>query len=392
MQSDTPILVSLLPFEFEGSRFGHNLEYIKAIHKSAEKLGWKHYAPTSARIGLEEPLPFVVKCLKGSRRVGAARRLGVGSRLIDWVRGCAIPSIKSLGQWLKDLTRRENRHCIVFVETFGPPELFVIAAALAFVPRRRVSLWLLYRFSNYKRPLFGFIYELMNRIIDLRLGRGRLCLLTDSDALAESLAKRFGRPLTVMPIPHTEMRQSVPHPKVEGETVLWWPGQPRPEKGLDKVQKLLSSRHPATDRIRLVITKSSRVVSPDNGISVTLTEDYLGREDYLKWLATADIVLLPYSAEVYAEQTSGIFVEAISAGKMALVTAETWMARELARHDLRELVANWDGDVVERVLEISQNPQIHRRVKEMSRAYQQFHNAEVYASRMEMLYRTVNRR
>ena len=54
-----------------------------------------------------------------------------------------------------------------------------------------------------------------------------------------------------------------------------------------------------------------------------------------------DFVLLPYDKKIYAECNLGIFVEAIVAGKITLVSADTWMAYELNKFKLTELVIDW---------------------------------------------------
>ena len=71
-----------------------------------------------------------------------------------------------------------------------------------------------------------------------------------------------------------------------------------------------------------------REASPD---PVTLAEGKLSRRDYAELLAAMDIVLVPYSAPGYKRSTSGIFAEALAAGKPVVVPSDTWMAAELGR-------------------------------------------------------------
>ena len=52
-------------------------------------------------------------------------------------------------------------------------------------------------------------------------------------------------------------------------------------------------------------------------------------EDYYAELAAADLVVLPYDAEVYRDRSSGILAEALAAGKPVVVPAHTWMADQI---------------------------------------------------------------
>ena len=55
----------------------------------------------------------------------------------------------------------------------------------------------------------------------------------------------------------------------------------------------------------------------------------MSENDYFLLLEQADIVLLPYNSKYYHVQTSGIFTEALSAGKIVIVSDNTWMSLQL---------------------------------------------------------------
>ena len=83
-----------------------------------------------------------------------------------------------------------------------------------------------------------------------------------------------------------------------------------------------------------------------DGMQAVSLPTHLTRTEYLMQLAISDLVLLPYDALAYKERTSGIFIETIVAGKMPAVTRGTWMAGELARYDLSELIVDWNAPAV----------------------------------------------
>ena len=57
----------------------------------------------------------------------------------------------------------------------------------------------------------------------------------------------------------------------------------------------------------------------------------LSEEAYLQLLRDADVLLLPYRSETYKERTSGVFCEALSAGKPVIVSEGSLMARQVSR-------------------------------------------------------------
>jgi glycosyltransferase involved in cell wall biosynthesis len=65
--------------------------------------------------------------------------------------------------------------------------------------------------------------------------------------------------------------------------------------------------------------------------AVALTVGAVDAETYRGFLQQAHIVLLPYAKEFYGWASSGIFSEAMSLGKVVIVTADTWLARQLEK-------------------------------------------------------------
>lgn len=67
------------------------------------------------------------------------------------------------------------------------------------------------------------------------------------------------------------------------------------------------------------------------GPGVEILAGPLGPERYREEIARADALLLPYDAVRYRHRCSGVLLEAMAAGKVAIVTAGGWMARQF--HD-----------------------------------------------------------
>src|SRR5262249_34869955 len=64
---------------------------------------------------------------------------------------------------------------------------------------------------------------------------------------------------------------------------------------------------------------------------LTLIKGTVDAADYRRLLDSADMVLLPYAKEFYGWASSGIFSEAMSLGKVTIVTEGTWPAQQLEK-------------------------------------------------------------
>jgi len=220
----------------------------------------------------------------------------------------------------------------------------------------------------------------------LTLPKGRYRLLTDSELLRESLSSYFGLPLAVMPIPHTSESLPPAFSRSRDEIVCWWPGRPAVDKGLLFIRKLASTVEPGYRDFRLVAACSSGLRSSAACVRVELLPDVLDRVDYLRWMATADVILLPYQRESYRERTSGIFVEAIVAGKIPLVTDGTWMSFQLRRHGLSELIFDWNGTrVLERIRQLLRNADLPGKISKLQDLFKHYHTVANYARSLNTL-------
>ena len=58
----------------------------------------------------------------------------------------------------------------------------------------------------------------------------------------------------------------------------------------------------------------------------------------------SNFIILPYESKDYKYRSSGIFVESISLRKIVLVSVNTWMSKELKKHNLSELIVHdWNN-------------------------------------------------
>lgn len=378
-QPPPPNFISLIPHLMGGE--GHIIPYHQAVGQAVTQLGWVHciLSPQDPQVLNFPPpgsptLPVLDLELEGN----------LGQKLLRIKAAIAFGQI--LAQQLKAMLK-PNAPTILFLERFIHLQLLSLAIALYRVPVQNLSVWLLYRRDTHLDKT-RWIYKLLNQLIARRLAPLRLQLLTDSELLAQSLAAYFGQPVSVMPIPHTDGLGSQEPISAFPQLLCWWAGAPREEKGWARIRTLVATSHPQARQICLLAAESADLRAIATGINHKSIPDHLSRDDYHYWLALSDVVLLPYDLDAYRERTSGIFTECIIAGKLPLVTPQTWMARELAQYELEALALDWESgaQVIDQILKLVADPSIQAKLQAMQAVYQERHNVTSFAQQVQTIY------
>jgi hypothetical protein len=311
-----------------------------------------------------------------------------------WAKICRIPQALQWGDRLAEqlqtiLNQGEDQGPIIlFLERFIHLQLLGLWWGLKQIPpsqRQRIYLWILYRRDVHRDQTRSVYRWLQKQLIQLLPDRCQC--LTDSEPLGDSLRAYLQTPLTVMPIPHTDFPDLVPLPVHPDPLVCWWPGSPRAEKGWSDIKQLTQVPWTKTPQIELVAAQAAALVGTAKGVTVRLIGDRLSREDYAAWLNRAQVILLPYDPLAYQERTSGIFTEAIIAGRIPLVKADTWMATELAHYDLTALILDWHDPLTvwQAVTAIANNTAIRQKLMRMRQEYCKLHCVDTYAQVLQQL-------
>ena len=363
---------------------GHQYDYGRAVQAAVAITGWQYTAavPITCRI---DPLPpqWVRALDRGNYRFDG--------NLLRKLRSIGVLGA-SIGECLRT-HRPADGQLIVFVEFFNDIQLLALWIGLLRQPPAHLGLWLVYRLPVHQGPR-RWAYRLLQALINQRLGQSRVKLMTDSAPLARALEPFFGKPLVVLPIPHgvagaPEPALSPAWPTPRTRYVAWWPGRAAPDKGLAQLHRLAALSEPVASHWTIVATTEAALQPAPGGPKLHTLPATLSRATYTGWLEEADLVLLPYLAEHYQARTSGIFVEAIAAGKLAVVTAGTWMAQELLAHDLPELIMPWEApDIWQRLTDLAENTAVRPRLVAMAAAYQRTHNPAGFAAALHQLAAT----
>ncbi|MCW1970576.1 MAG: hypothetical protein KIH69_020905 [Anaerolineae bacterium] len=287
---------------------------------------------------------------------------------------------RSLHSYLRGALLPQQRN-ILFLETFALPHLIGLILALLHLPRRDMRVWLLYRFS-FRSPRKALLYRGLNWVLGKLVGAQNVVLMTDSETMRDDLQPALRQPVRVIPVvptPDEELRsREIGFLKeaqfLKGECLnCWWPGRPLPEKGLANIQRLASLTDCAA-QMKLMVAQSTQIAQSDDTCAVQLLPNGLPRADYLALLNEVDVVLLPYDEAIYGKRTSGIFTEAISLGKLTVVTPNTWAAHELRRYGLGECVLDWHSpQLLCDIVRLAHDPTIAPRLAYMQADYRDFH-------------------
>lgn len=367
------LVVSIIFHNKNGA--GHDLEYNKALGKAAESIGLPHICilPESWEESPELPSHWHT-CLKTKKH---------DSKKLPFMKITAIFSLaRSLTKGMEKHILPLSNQFILFIESFWLFHLIALYIALCLLPSKNIKLWLLFRW-NVTKDNKQSLYKVMLYLIQKRIGERSIQLLTDSELLKKVLSLHFKKSFTVMPIPHTDLNgyKSRVKKSQTRQIIGWWPGLPRLSKGLNIMQKILHENGEYAKRFKIISAKSSNLTSISGGADLEFIPDYITRLDYMKKMLESDIVLLPYDKESYNESTSGIFVEAIVAGKIPLVTDGTWMAYELLKFDLHELIFDWQAPkILNRIIKLLQNENVMNKLSKMRQFYISYHNVENYAA------------
>ena len=285
-----------------------------------------------------------------------------------------IRLISAIGLALRHKSLKAN-HVFLVLQSFSGMQLFAFSIASALFNRssRKITPVVVWRYplKEHGSEKVGISNWLMQRFTF------NPTYFSDTELLVARNTSRLQHPVTLLPIPHIDDAfRKVKVAERKRPMLCWWPGAPRKLKGLDLVGGLLT-RLPASASIKILAAESSGLSSANGHFQPV--PDYLERERYALQMLNSDVILTPYSARAYAMNSSGIFVEAICAGKVVLSIEGTWMAHELHKFGLKEFVLSSDIDQwLTMLINLSEGNIDIQCFSEMRRKYLDFHSEKTF--------------
>lgn len=339
------------------SEKGHYFSYHTCVQEAVEKLGLSFRAYISEQCTIDcLPSHWVKKFPRKSFRFAQKAR----NAWLRWI------------TYVRLFRHKTPKRHYFFLECFREKELFLVglAALLFFRPKDR--LLLLYRYDFQTFWMKGKVLQFLTSCLRKRLGN-RLIALTDSELILQELNPWFQGNAHLLPIPHT--KPSHKERRTFGPSYrFWWAGEPKDAKGRAEIQMLLQGKAFEESKITLVVAQSACLQEGGNAIQVERIGDILSREQYEEQMQGADAILVPYHQDCYRVGTSGVFVEAVVSGKIPFTKEGTWIAYELRKFGLEELILDWRHPrMLSHMLKIMQDVQMQQKLLQMRQIYKQFH-------------------
>lgn len=348
MTSKTPRPFFLLILPELKDEKGHVYEYALSLQKAFQINGWKSEVAAPADCTIKD-LPT------------------------DWKKALPASTTSFWSQFQAYYTLLQNlqneKSLYLFLEHFRLGQLFALFMA-CLTRKGATTVCLLHRYAPKQMKCKAALHHFLYRSFSFKL---RFKFLTDSRILQKKQEKRFKTSVQLLPIPHTS---SLSSPKATSSFIdCWWPGGSiRESKGLFHICQISKWLQEKKTPLRLIVAKQAlrKGVLPSD--CVLPIADDLCREDYEKWMHQIQVVLLPYDPQVYHSGTSGIFVEAVCAGAIPLVTEGTWMAQECERYALSALIVPWTQPaLLDEIPKIVNDLEIRKKLQAMQKAYLQYH-------------------
>lgn len=168
---------------------------------------------------------------------------------------------------------------------------------------------------------------------------------TDTAELADDYAALVGFSFDLLPIPfRADLIPAPPARSASSPLRVLFLGDLRDEKGFTKLPPLVRAMradgrsrvqfvvpgalHPEEREPAMLAALAELETYPESQVERPHRDGFVPADDYYKLLASADVVLCPYDAKAYRSRSSGVFAEAVAAGKPTVVPADTWMASE----------------------------------------------------------------
>lgn len=163
-------------------------------------------------------------------------------------------------------------------------------------------------------------------------------------------------------------------------------GHPAEDKGLAAIQRLVAQRGEAARQLVILADEPVPLQSIEGGCEVKLLPTGLPCE-YIGWFRTADFTLVPDDPLTYANRTSGVFADGIATGSIPVTREGTWMADELRKYQLQELILDWEGQSLpEQLVTIKQSMRLRSSVETMRQLYGEIHGMPGYAKTLQQIF------
>ena len=174
--------------------------------------------------------------------------------------------------------------------------------------------------------------------LSTRSGQGRVFFMANNLQSAKALAHLGERRVFFMPIPKFIQSLSQNDSRKKEGPVVYFHLNVRCQQVIEHMDRIIdmiaNQRCDVTIQIKLcknvyslAQSKSLEKIFTKKGIKLIPTEQT--HANYLNTIKESDIVVLPYDQAEYTHHNSGVFVEAVSFGKIIICPENTWMGSQV---------------------------------------------------------------
>lgn len=233
-------------------------------------------------------------------------------------------------------------------------------------------------------------YERVFNYLNKSPHQNRIHLFSDSNQLTEEYKKYTKKHLTVLPIPHTS--NSIPGTGESEKLIIGYMGDARTNKGFHLLPEALdvvkqnNPDHKIEFHIQANIRNRNEWQATQAGTLLSNRKDTfcyskaLNELEYKNLMNLIDVFVLPYTLDYYHSQTSGVFSEARSLGKVTVATRGSWMAEEISKNGGGILCSPEDpkniGDSISKA--ISNYSSLKKEAFKAEKNWNAFHNVGNY--------------
>ncbi|MCH9609695.1 MAG: hypothetical protein S4CHLAM45_00850 [Chlamydiales bacterium] len=276
--------------------------------------------------------------------------------------------------------KKEQDKRIFFLEFFGKKDFTLIALAAIFFAKKSDQFWVLYRLDFKGREKKSI--QLFSKLLQWRL-KDHFIPLTDSELLADIFSRWFGKRPLVMPIPHTFVSKEK---KKQQKRLICYVGGGRQNQGREILSTLMTLPDPASKRFEFSLPGDFLFPPIENKLRVKLRKISTTKKEYQAAIDRCDIFLLPCDPIAYKRGTSGLFVEAVVSGKLPFVKEGSWLAHELRRFDLSELIIDWEShEIFSQLILLIEDKRVREKFKVMQSTYQNYHSEQNFSAIFQKL-------
>jgi glycosyltransferase involved in cell wall biosynthesis len=234
---------------------------------------------------------------------------------------------------------------LLLIADFSPRTSIAYSLWLFYLTVLRKKLGVVIILHGAPRNYWYYLWALLKTLAHFH----RITLAAIIQPIADICSKQTSLECRVLPNPQTLLVPDSRSPQDSGrsEVALAFLGIAIVEKGFDALVDEISFLRDMLNEKKISLTVQCNIVqgSPvlnkakDKLLSLArsvtglkVIEGTLPMEQFFDVLYSADILIFPYRPEIYKYNQSGVFTQALTLGKIVIVTEGTFIASELARY------------------------------------------------------------